>query len=174
VIFGPQDILINNIAWILRRFPFFVIPGRGDYRLQPTFVEDLASLAVDAGSRSDDYTIDAVGPEIFTFEQLVSVLARILDRKTRIVHAPPRVVFALTRLLGWIVRDVVLTTDEIAGLAQNLLVSAEAPTGRTRLSEWLRANTDAVGRTYASELARHYRRPTRAGGSSARNETRSE
>jgi uncharacterized protein YbjT (DUF2867 family) len=173
VIFGPQDILINNIAWIARRFPFFVIPGSGDYRLQPIFVEDLAALAVDAGRRSDDFTIDAVGPETFSFEELVSLVARTVGRKPRIVHAHRGIAYALTRLLGWIVRDVVLTADEIDGLAENLLVSAQAPTGSTKLSDWLDANADTVGRNYASELARHYRRSTRAGGSSARKETRS-
>lgn len=35
VIFGPEDVLINNIAWLLRRFPVFAVPGAGDCRLQP-------------------------------------------------------------------------------------------------------------------------------------------
>jgi uncharacterized protein YbjT (DUF2867 family) len=171
VIFGPEDVLINNIAWIVRRLPFFAVPGSGDYRLQPIFVEDLALLAVEAGRRSDAYTIDAVGPEIFTFDELVSLIARTVGRKPRLVHTSPRVAYALTRLLGRIVRDVVLTRDEIAGLMESLLVSTDAPTGMTKLSDWLRANAATIGTTYASELDRHYRRPARVGGSSARKTT---
>ena len=46
VLFGREDILINNIAWALRRFPFFAVFGDGAYRLQPIHVDDLADLAV--------------------------------------------------------------------------------------------------------------------------------
>jgi NADH dehydrogenase len=56
-----------------------------------------------------------------------------------------------------VVRDVVLTRDEAEGLMSNLLVSESAPTGQTRLSDWLDQNADSVGTTYASELKRHYR-----------------
>src|SRR5512146_1045799 len=51
VVFGEEDILINNIAWLLRRFPLFAIPGDGRYRVQPIFVEDLASLAVECAKK---------------------------------------------------------------------------------------------------------------------------
>ena len=43
VIFGDQGILINNIAWFLRRLPVFAVPGSGEYELQPIFVDDLAA-----------------------------------------------------------------------------------------------------------------------------------
>jgi len=52
VIFGPEGILFNNIAWLLRKFPLFVIPGSGDYRIQPVFVEDVADMAVKIRGRS--------------------------------------------------------------------------------------------------------------------------
>jgi NADH dehydrogenase len=157
VVFGPGDVLVNNIAWIARRFPFFVVPGRGGYRLQPIFVDDLAALAVDAGGRADDFTVDAIGPETFTFEDLVRLVARTVGRRARIVHASPRVALGLTDVLGKLVRDVVLTRDEIAGLMADLLVTNSPPAGATRLSEWLPANANGVGRRYASELARHFR-----------------
>jgi uncharacterized protein YbjT (DUF2867 family) len=173
VVFGPEDILINNIAWIVRRFPFFAVPGDGRYALQPIYVDDLAALAVANGSGTDDSTLDAVGPEIFGFEGLVALIGRSVGRTPRILHVSPRTAYALTRVLGRLVGDVVLTRDEIAGLMADLLVSTAEPTGATRLSDWLRANAATVGRRYASELARHYRRSTAEGGSSARNKTRS-
>ena len=64
VIFRPEDILINNIAWFLRRFPVFTVFGSGDYRIQPVLVEDMAEIAVSVAHRSDNVVIDAVGPEI--------------------------------------------------------------------------------------------------------------
>lgn len=157
VVFGLEDILINNIAWLLRRLPFFVIPGSGEYRLQPVYADDLAGLAVDLAARDENVTLDAVGPEVFTFEKLVRLIAASIGASTRIVHAPPWAALSASRLIGWIVRDVILTADEIAGLSANLLVSAQAPTTSTAFTRWVEANGPNLGRLYASELTRHYR-----------------
>ncbi|MEW5763123.1 MAG: NAD(P)H-binding protein [Bacillota bacterium] len=158
VIFGAEDILINNIAWILRRFPFFAVPGRGDYRLQPVYVEDVAEIAVRAGQEDTDTVMDAVGPEIFTFEEMVRLIAARIGRQARIIHVPPGMALFLARMVGYAVGDVVLTRDEVRGLMANLLVSGGPPTAPTRFSDWLAANAGRVGTAYASELARHYRR----------------
>jgi uncharacterized protein YbjT (DUF2867 family) len=156
VIYGDEGILINNIAWMLRRFPVFAVPGSGEYKLQPIFVEDMAGLAVDAGHRDDNLTIDAVGPEIFTFNELLRLIAGTVGSKARIIHLPPSMALSLARQAGRLMNDIVLTQDEVEGLMANLLISAQPPTGTTRLSDWLAANADHVGRSYASELKRHF------------------
>lgn len=158
VIFGDEDILINNIAWLLRRFPVFPIFGRGDYRLQPIYVEDMANLVVQAGQSHENLVLDAVGPEIFTFDEMVRMLASILDRHVIITHVPPGLGFALARLIEPFIGDVLITRDEIAGLMANLLISHQEPGGTTRLIDWLRAHRNSVGKVYASELQRHYTR----------------
>jgi len=157
VIFGAEDILINNIAWLLRRFPVFAIFGRGDYRLQPVYVEDVADLAVETGRREDNLVVDAAGPEVYTFEELVRLTAEKLGRKVRLVHVRPGLGLALGRLIGRAVGDVLITADEIKGLMTNLLVSPGPPTCLTRFSAWLERNASVLGIRYASELARHYR-----------------
>jgi uncharacterized protein YbjT (DUF2867 family) len=157
VIFGDEDILINNIAWLLRHFPMFVIPGDGEYRLQPISADDMADLAVAAGQRSENQIVDAVGPEVYTFETLVKLIAQTVRSRTLMVHLPPRTALALSQFIGRFVKDVVLTQEEVDGLMSNLLVVDGPPTGRTRLSDWLREHAATVGKRYASELARHYR-----------------
>ncbi|GER82027.1 MAG: NAD(P)H-binding protein [Thermogemmatispora sp.] len=157
VIFGREDILINNIAWLLRRFPLFALFGKGDYQLQPVYVEDMADLAVRVGHQREDVVVDAAGPDIFSYREMVALIARILGRRVWLVPAPPALVLALGQLLSLFVGDVLITRDEIDGLMANLLVSHEAPTGQTRLADWLQAHVAEVGRRYASELARHYR-----------------
>ena len=156
VVFGPGDILLNNIAWILRRFPLFVVPGDGRYELQPVSVRDTARLAVEA---ADGTVVDAVGPERFAFEELVQVLGRAVGSRSRIGHATPAVALALIRIGGLFVRDVVLTRDELESLMTGLLVSHEPPLGQERLTAWLEEHTATVGRKYASELARNFRAP---------------
>jgi uncharacterized protein YbjT (DUF2867 family) len=157
VIFGNEDILINNIAYFLRKLPLFIIPGSGGYRLQPIFVEDMARLAAEAGTSDKNVILDAVGPEVFSFNDLVRVIATTVNSRARIVHIPAAPAFALIRLLSAILGDVVLTHDELVGLSADLLVSRNAPTGMVKLSKWLEENAESVGTTYASELKKHYR-----------------
>lgn len=156
VLFGTEDILINNIAWLLRRFPFFAIPGDGSYRLQPVFVDDLAKLAVDVGYAQDNILWDAVGPDVFTFEELVRLIGQTLGLRRGLLHVPPRLALAAAQFLSAFVGDVLLTPEEVNGLMAGLLVSNEPPRCKTRLDDWLEANKDSVGVHYASELERHY------------------
>jgi uncharacterized protein YbjT (DUF2867 family) len=160
VVFGREDILINNIAWILRRLPLFVVPGSGRYRLQPVYVEDLARLCVEAGAHRDEVVFDAVGPETYTFDELVLLVRAAVASRSRIVHAPATAAFALGTVIGRAVGDVLVTRDELRGLMADLLVSAAPPTAETSFRAWVAEHASELGRTYASELARHYRRGT--------------
>lgn len=157
VIYSLHDVLINNIAWIARRFPAFGVPGKGDYGIQPIFIDDMADLMVDAGSRTENMHVDAVGPEIFTFDELVRIIARSIKRNVAILHMPPGLALLASQVIGLFVSDVVLTKEEVDGLMAGLLVSKRPPTGKTKLTEWLAQNADKVGSTYASELGRHFR-----------------
>ena len=157
VVFGTGDILINNIAWFLRRFPVFAVPDAGEARLQPVFVEDVAKIAVCAAGSHENIIEDAVGPEAFAFADLVRLIARTVNSRARIIPMKPALLRPVLWALGKLAGDVVLTDEEIAGLGANLLVSARPPLGETRISDWLAANANRVGQNYASELLRHYR-----------------
>ena len=158
LVFGAGDLLLSNMAWALRRFPVFPVFGKGDYKVQPVYAEDLAAQAVAAGFRSDSFVADAAGPETFTFEELLRLLAKAVGAGVRLVHTLPSLGFALTRLVGLLLRDVVLTRDEVDGLMAGLLTSDAGPAGTTRLGGWLAGNADALGRHYVSEFRRNYRR----------------
>ena len=157
LIFGDEDILLHNIAWSLRRFPIFPVAGTGQYRVQPVYVEDLAELAVAAGQRQDNTIVDAVGPETYTFNELVRLVGAAVRSRARIVNVAPGLALALSRLVGYLVKDVTLTRDELEGLMADLLVSDSHPLGRTSLKDWLEANRETIGVQYSSELRRHYR-----------------
>jgi len=156
VIFGAEDILVNNIAWFVRHFPVFGIPGDGRYAIRPIYVEDMARLLADAASQQGNSVTDAVGPETFTFEELVRRVAREVGSTCRVVHMPAWLAYAGTLVTGWIVGDVVLTWEEYKGLTSNLLASEGLSKGETRLGEWLAANRDRLGERYASEVSRHF------------------
>lgn len=154
VFFGKEDILINNIAWVLRTFPVYGVFGDGTYGIQPIHVNDFAELAVSAGSRSDNVVIDAVGPESFTFRQLVAHLGRIIGCPRPIVAIPPWLGLLAGSIMGIAKHDVVITREEIGGLMAGLLAVDSPPVGRTKLTDWATEHRTTLGVRYASELSR--------------------
>ncbi len=160
VLFGKEDILINNIAWCLRRFPVFGVFGDGQYKLQPIYVDDLAELALKQGRGSLNTIINAIGPETFTYRDLVRQIGTIIGKPRPTISLSPWLGHALGWLIGRFTGDVVITREEVQGLMQNLLCTNSPPAGTTRLTDWARANATTLGQHYASELAR---RSTRRG-----------
>jgi len=163
VIFGIEDILINNIAWFVRRFPVFGIPGNGRYRVRPIYVADMARLVADAVAQSGNSVLDAVGPETFAFEELVRLIAQQVGRSVRLVRVPIPLAYLATSVTGWFVGDTILTWEEYRGLMGDLLAPDGPSSGSARLSQWLAENYERVGVRYASEVARHYVKGSRNG-----------
>ena len=151
-----EDILINNIAYLLRRFPFFFIPGSGTYGIQPIYIEDLADLAVEGVYSKENYVIDAVGPDAYTFKDLVKLVGKKIGAERRLISVPPRLALLASQFLSLFVKDVILTPEEVDGLMANLLVSKKPSRAKTAFKDWLEANKNIVGTKYASELQRHY------------------
>ena len=159
VTYGPGDILVNNLAWTLRRLPVFGIPGDGRYPIQPVHVEDVAAVAVRAGTMTEDVALDAGGPDIFAFDDFVALVRRAVGSRALLVHLPVAASLAAARLIGLVVRDVVLTRHEVTELRERLMFSKEPPAGTIRLGDWLAANAETIGRSWSSELDRHFRKP---------------
>jgi nucleoside-diphosphate-sugar epimerase len=157
LVFGAGDILINNIAWLLRRLPVFLISGDGGYRVQPVAIEDVAEIATWAAEQSDNVTVDAAGPDTVTYGELVEGIAIAVGRRPRFVYTSPRLTLLAGNIVASRVRDVMLTKEELQGLMEELLVSHEKPRGTRRMDNWLLTNAETLGRTYASELDRHWR-----------------
>jgi NADH dehydrogenase len=158
VLFGREDILINNIAWALRRFPFFAVFGDGAYRLQPIHVDDLADLAVTEGMRTENVIVNAIGPETFAYRDLVKAIGIAIGRPRPLVNVSPGMGYAFSKLLSIFMRDTFITREEIRGLMDELLYVTTPPTGKTSLTAWMQKNAGTLGLRYASELDRRRNR----------------
>lgn len=154
LLFGKEDILINNIAWVLRHFPVFAVFGDGSYRLQPIFVDDLARLAVEQGGKTENTAIKAIGPGTYTFRGLVQEIGREIGKRRPVFHVPPRLGYWLGSLLGRMKGDVLLTREKMRGVMAELLYVDAPPAGQTRLSDWMRRKREWLGKEYRRELKR--------------------
>jgi NADH dehydrogenase len=158
LIVGPKDILTANIAWFLRRFPLFLMPGNGDYRLQPVTLHDTGEIVAEAALSGDDMTIDAAGPEVYTFGEFVSTVAGAIGIRRPVVKVPAWFAIAALRLVGFAVGEVILSREEFEGLRTELLLSRKAVRGRESVRAWLDEHGGEIGRSYVSEFERHVRR----------------
>ena len=159
ILYSAEDILLNNIAWTLRKFPAVFLPGRGEYGIQPVFVQDLAELAVQMGEGQKNVEIDAVGPEVYSYAMLVKTIRSKIGARCAVLPMPDSITYLAGKALGLMLGDIVLTRDEIKGLSRGLLVSRSGDLAPcpTKLSEWLDKNAYGLGHRCASELQRHYR-----------------
>ena len=160
VLFGKEDILVNNIAWALRRLPVFGVFGDGQYKLQPIYVDDLAEIAAEQGKDRQNRVIDAIGPETFTYRGLAESVGEIIGKRRPVVSVPPSIGYAVGWIIGKMVGDVMITREEIAGLMANLLYVESPPAGSTKLTAWAKDRASSLGRHYTSELARRTDRRT--------------
>lgn len=154
--YGPGDILINNLAWALRRLPVYGLPGLGRYTVQPVHVDDVARICMDAAASEPGLVVDAAGPETLAYRDLVGLVREAIGSRAIVLPMPAPVVLLAAKVLGLVVRDVVLTADEIRELTSSLLTSAQPPLGTIHIADWVRANADGLGRRWSSELARNY------------------
>jgi uncharacterized protein YbjT (DUF2867 family) len=159
ILFGGDGVLINNIAWLLRHLPVFIVGGPGDYRIRGIHIDDLAEMAADAGASGGDAIIDAVGPDRPTFTELVHAIRTAIGSRSLIVRVPGALVPMAARTLGAVLRDVLLTRDEYQAMAANLADTSGLPTGHTSLLAWIEQNASSLGVSYANELDRHFRVP---------------
>jgi len=154
VLFGKEDILINNIAWLLRKLPVFGVFGDGQYRLQPIYVDDLAQLAVAQGKEKGNHLINAIGPETFTYRELVTMIGEAIGAERPLISVPPWLGYEAGRLLSWLVGDVLITREEIEGLMDDLLYVDAPPAAETKLTDWAKKHASSLGKQYSNELAR--------------------
>jgi nucleoside-diphosphate-sugar epimerase len=159
---GDRDVLVNNVAWILRRMPIFALPGSGDYQVQPVHVDDLARICEQSTHIAGDAIVDGAGPETMSFDEFVRAIRGAVGARSPILHLPPAVISAASRALGLLVHDVVLTPEEIGGLTAGLLISHDPPLGRIAFSDWLAEHSSSIGSSYANELQRHFVMPAAA------------
>ena len=154
VLFGKEDILINNIAWMIRHLPVMGVFGKGDYKLQPIHVEDFANIIVKEIKNPENEIINAIGPETFTYKELVSAIMKNIGIRKRIINTLPQPAYWLGKFISFLKNDVTITKEEINGLMQNLLFVNVKPTGKIRLTEWVKENKNTLGKKYANELSR--------------------
>jgi len=154
VIFGKEDILMNNMAWMIRKMPLMGVFGDGKYKIQPIYVEDMAELAIKEGENKNNIIIEAIGPETFEYKELIETIANLIGIKRKIISVSHGFGYFMSKIIGWIQGDYVVTREEIDGLTSGLLYTDAKPAGKTKLTEWIKQNKNTLGKVYSNEIKR--------------------
>lgn len=156
VLFGGSEVLLSNVAWLLRHLHVFTVPGDGRYPIRPTHVEDLADLMVELGAGEENTIRNAGGPETFEFGALVRLIRDATGARALVGRAPRSLVLPLTRVVNSITRDITVTRDELGALMDGLASCDGPPVGDRRYTDYLTAHASTYGRTYTNEIRRNF------------------
>jgi uncharacterized protein YbjT (DUF2867 family) len=121
VIYGPGDGLISVLAGVIRSFPIIPVVGDGKSRFQPIEVGDVAEAiarAIEDPSTAGQ-TLDLVGPDILTYEEMLDTIAAGIGKEKRKLHLPVglmNLVVAASRPLPKSIRPPV-TSEQLKMLA---------------------------------------------------------
>jgi len=90
VMFGPDDAFLTTILRLLRRLPVYPLFGGGRTRLQPAHVEDVAEAIASALQRAQTSptTFECAGPRVYSYEELLRLVAREAGLKRLLVPVP--------------------------------------------------------------------------------------
>jgi uncharacterized protein YbjT (DUF2867 family) len=98
VMFGPGDAFVTPLSTMLRHAPVFPLFGRGETRLQPAYVEDVAEAivrALKALAAGLDYEL--AGSRVYNYAELLTAIANEAGRKPVLIPVP----FTLWHALGF-------------------------------------------------------------------------
>lgn len=154
VLFGHEDILFNNITWVIRNFHLFPSFSAKECKIQPIFVDDLATLITESAQKNEDMLIDACGPETFHYKDLAKTIRKILNVKCLIFSVPKSWIYYSGKIISMFTGDQILTRDEMNALCEGLMYSRNPPLAPTRFTEWLKENKKTFGKHYANETKR--------------------
>ncbi|MCX8103731.1 MAG: NAD-dependent epimerase/dehydratase family protein [Candidatus Bipolaricaulota bacterium] len=101
VIVGPGDTFLGGILHMARHWPVVPIVGSGQTRFQPISVHDVVRCILRAISsdRYDNRVLTIGGPEMLSYEQIVTAALAALRIDKRVIHLPRRTTRLCVRAL---------------------------------------------------------------------------
>ena len=128
VLFGPHDAFLTTLDQVTRQLPAIPLFGRGNTRMQPVYVEDVAEAV--ARSLEQPATLGVTyelgGAETYTYRTLLERLLHYRQRRRLLVPVPFPVWDLLAGLFS-VLPSPPVTRDQIALMRQDNVVSTHAP-----------------------------------------------
>jgi len=125
VMFGPDDAFLTTLLKFLCQLPIYPMFGRGLTKLQPAYVEDVAEAIVRTLKQTDS-TFEFGGPRVYSYEELIKVVACEASLKPRLIPVP----FAAWHALAWFAKILSrppITQNQVELMQIDTVASPELP-----------------------------------------------
>jgi uncharacterized protein YbjT (DUF2867 family) len=135
VMFGPDDAFLTRLVTLVWTLPIYPMFGRGQTRLQPVYVDDVAEAiarVLDRSDGADRPCYELGGPRIYTYQELLQSIANEMGTRVRTVPMPFAVWQALARVAEFL-PGAPLTRNQIALMRRDNIASDDMP-GLSKLS----------------------------------------
>ncbi len=104
IVFGEEDNFLNQFGYMTKFLPFLPLYKKGNTKFQPIYLDDLTSF-ISKIIDSDDSnflnkSIDAVGPNIYSFKEILEMIFEIVKKKKRFINIPDFFASLQGRLMG--------------------------------------------------------------------------
>jgi NADH dehydrogenase len=127
IVFGPEDDFFNRFAGLAQIFPLLPLIGGGRTRFQPVYVQDVAEAVLRAleDAATEGHIYELGGPRVYTFKELLDILAKETGRHVRYLPLPFWLASLLGACLGLLPKPP-LTLDQVRSLRRDNVVGAGA------------------------------------------------
>ena len=160
IVYSVDDKFTTNFMTLLNRLPIMPIYYEGKTKFTPIHVTDLVQIIFDVvQGKTNEQTIECIGPEIFSFKEIILKLLKTIDKK-RLLIPLPLVIAKMMAKIFEIMPNPLITVDQI-----NLLKYDNISSGKykTNFDLGLKAN-----RIFDEEIEK-YSFNWRTGGQFSRN-----
>jgi NADH dehydrogenase len=156
LVFGKEDVLLHNIAWLLRHFPFFVFSSPSTCWIQPISAEEVGYFAVESIHSYTNQTIDVAGPEVVSMKEMVQKIGHACGYPRPMYSTSLGITMVAVRILNVMLHDRIITKEEILGLLKNHLASSQPPLGRVSFTDWLMQEGSSLCSHYINDYKRFF------------------
>jgi NADH dehydrogenase len=125
VMFGPDDAFLTTLLKFLSQLPIYPMFGRGQTKLQPAYTDDVAEAIVRTLKQADG-TFEFGGPRVYSYEELIKVVACAAGLKPILIPVPFAAWHVLARSAKMLPRRPI-TQNQVELMQIHTVASSELP-----------------------------------------------
>jgi len=113
IVYSVDDNFTTNFMTLLKRLPIFPLYYEGKAKFMPIHCSDLTDIIYDIiNKKSQSNIIECIGPEVLTFEDIIKILLRLINKKRFVINMP-LFIANLTANFFLLFPNPLLTTDQL-------------------------------------------------------------
>ena len=129
LVYSVDDSFTTRFFSLLNLLPLFPLYYGGKTKFTPIHVTDLAQIIFDVINKNiDDKIIECIGPQVFTFKDIIKILLKSLNKKRLIINLPLPIAKLMAKTIETMTPNPVFTMDQLNLLRYDNIASGNYKT----------------------------------------------